>query len=147
MGVLGVKLSKAAIWVITLLAATGIGYGTATLLDTRSLAQRDASNSVENISNVVGVIYLLDSGDVEAVRRALLGMGSSSLDPLIEQWPKRAGLSDEYLASRCRVVTRLKELRLKHNFLMKPSDEALRADPEIAEAERRRRDFLNSVGC
>jgi hypothetical protein len=111
------------------------------------LARRDAGNSVETISNVVGVIYLLDSGDVAGARRALLGMASSSLDPLIEQWPKRAGLGDEYLKSRCRVVTRLKELRLKHEFLMKPSDSVLRADPEIAAAERRRRDFLDSVRC
>lgn len=140
------QVSKVVTYVVVALLSAAAGYGAATIAGNKNLTAREERLSAETISGVVGMIYLLDSGDIAGTRTALLAMGSANLDPLMRHWPDTAALSEEYLASRCRAVTRLRELRLKHGFLAEPAD-ALLAIPDIKESEMRRRAFLKSVRC
>jgi hypothetical protein len=140
------RVSKIVAYAGVIFLAAVMGYGVATVVHSRNQTAREEGIAAETISGVVGIVYLLDSGDIAGTRTALLSMGSANLDPLMEQWSDSADRSNEYLASRCRTITRLRELRFKHRFLMEPSD-ALLAIPDIKEWEMRRRTFLEKVRC
>lgn len=142
-----VRFSKAIAAIVGVVLAKGAGYWFGQRVERRAWAKHHERLQTENISNVVGAIYLLDMGDVPGTRRALLGLASGSLDGVMENWDASSGLDPEYRAARCKVLGRLKNLRAKHNFLGNPEDEVLRSDPEIASAEARRRSFLESVQC
>lgn len=139
--------SRILIGIVVLCGAVGVGYWLGQRSERRASAQRVERLQTENISNVVGAIYLLDSVDVPGTRRALLGLASGSLDGVIENWNGVENLHAEYRESQCSVLTRLRNLRVKHNFLGNPEDQMLRLDPVIAEAEKRRRTFLESIHC
>ena len=132
--------------VVAVLVAIGAAYWLgARTQDDAPVPNEQTSTAL--ISNAVGAVYLLDEGDIAGARKVLLGIASSALDDVMNNWGESHAANREYLASQCRTLTRLRELRKKHAFLAGETDQALRGDPTIAQAEKRRANFLESIRC
>lgn len=139
--------SKAMVVVfIVVLAMSGAGYWVGRYTARQTQARESERIAAEYMTGAMGVVHLLDGGDVAGAQRALLGTASSHLDVLIDGW-QRYDVSAEYAASRCRAVLWLKALRAKHGYLTGPGDRQLREDPSIAQVERKRQEFLDGVRC
>jgi hypothetical protein len=141
------RFSNLAIAVIGLLVGGGAGYwiGLRVADEQRAVLQDQASTAT--VSTVVGAIYLLDAGDTAGARKVLFGMGSGALDGLADGAGRVTPPNTEYRASQCKTLSRLRDLRVKDGFLSDPADQALRADPAIAEAEKRRARLLETLRC
>ncbi len=73
--------------------------------------------------------------------------GNCRDDPTVTA-PHLDSTSDKsYLKSECHAIMRLKELRVKYNFLGNPEDSQLRNDLIIAPLEVQRKAFLESLHC
>lgn len=131
--------------VITSLSSAGSfgwGYYTGAREQSRILERV----GTEQMANSIGALYLLDTNDIEHTKDTLLGQASSGLDLVIE-YGHLTSDDQEYIASRCRAMLRLKTFRERHKFLDSPSDSSIMKIPGMSEVEKRRRAFLDNLSC
>jgi hypothetical protein len=132
---------------------TGIALLVVTVGCATSASKRHADNGqpsaeqivTEEISTLVGAIYVLDQGDIDGARQVLLAIASAKTDEI--DLNRAVQADSEFRKSQCQVLRRLKDLRGKHSFLGRPDDSRLASDPQIREAETRRKKLLDSIEC
>ncbi len=92
------NIVKSLIGLTALLSAAAFGYWAGELRESHIAAQADRQHSVENMSAITGVLHLIDACDISGARRALIGLGSSNLDPILAHWnisTPREGLKNQ----------------------------------------------------